>query len=148
MTGPTRRDLLRGALGAVALAPASAAGGPPATDAVETGIPEPFDAMPTLEEPPERLRQLARTNFPPEAVPDDGAIVDPTHQRTVEYEITVPEWVLEATRWRLSHTDTEELDRWRVREFLSEYALVCEQYRTSDGRDAVDVLFDEVAPDG
>jgi hypothetical protein len=148
MTDPTRRDLLRGAFGAVALSPASTAGGTPQAGVTDDGpLPAPFDAMPVIEEPHERLREMARTNFPPDAVPDEGPIPDLFHTHTVEREITVPAWVLEATRWRLSHTDTDDLDRWRVEEYLTEYAYIEERYRTPDGRDAVDVLL-EAADDG
>ncbi|MFC7175520.1 hypothetical protein ACFQL0_22670, partial [Haloplanus litoreus] len=66
------------------------------TDAGETPIPEPFDAVPTLEEPPERLRSIAGVVFPPGAVPEEGPIPDVHHSHTEAVEITVPPWAFEA----------------------------------------------------
>jgi hypothetical protein len=115
----------------------------PSIEATTGGIPAPFDAMPTLEDPPERVRELAQVSLPPRAVPDAGPIPDYHHQHTVEAEITLPEWALEAARWRLvDHHDADDLDRWRVEEILMEYAYTRERYLTPDGRDAVAVLLD------
>jgi hypothetical protein len=99
--------------------------------------------MPTLEEPPERVRGLAAVSLPPWAVPSEGAIPDYHHQHTTEEEIVLPAWALEAARWRLvEHHDPEDLDRWRVEEILMEYAYIRERFLTPDGRDAVAVLLD------
>ena len=142
MSDPSRRDVLRSGVGVLALAPASVAGG--ATPADESPIPAPFDAMPTLEDPPDRLREFARVNYPPEAVPDEAPIPDVSHTHTEPVAVTVPEWALEALRWRLDHADARKLDRWYVEEFIVEYAHAEEQYRTPDGRDAVDALLEAV----
>ncbi|MFC7175364.1 hypothetical protein ACFQL0_21890 [Haloplanus litoreus] len=82
--------------------------------------------------------------FPPEAVPEEGPIPDVHHSHTEAVEITVPPWAFEAVRWRLSHAEPGTVDRWKVREFLAEYAHADEQFRTPDGRDAVDALLEEV----
>lgn len=111
-----------------------------------TFIPDPYDAVPTLAAPSEEVREVARVVFPPAAVPATGAIPNPMHSHETPARVTVPEWAMHATRWRLSHADGS-VDRWRVREFLSEYAQAREQYRTPDGRDAVATLLDEVADD-
>lgn len=107
-------------------------------------IPAPFDALPVLEAPPDKLRRIAEVNLPPWAIPETGPIPDPRHTRTVERPITVPAWALEATRWRLSHADPADVDRVKVGELLVEYVQLREQFRTPDGRNAVDVLLDEV----
>lgn len=120
----------------------------PSVEATAGGIPAPFDAMPTLEDPPERVRELAQVSLPPRAVPEDGPIPDYHHQHTTEREIVVPEWALAATRWRLRFDNPDDLDRWRVEEFLMEYAYIRERYVTPDGRDAVDVLLSEIAANG
>jgi hypothetical protein len=118
----------------------------PSVEATTGGIPAPFDAMPTLEDPPERVRELAQVSLPPRAVPDDGPIPDYHHQHTVTREITLPAWALEAARWRLvEHHDAADLDRWRVEEILMEYAYIRERYLTPDGRDAVEVLLNDAA---
>lgn len=115
----------------------------PSVEAAEGGIPAPFDAMPTLEDAPKRVRELARVNYPPQAVPDDGPIPDYHHQHTVTREITLPAWALAAAGWRLAeHHDPDDLDRWRVEEILMEYAYIRERYLTPDGRDAVAVLLE------
>jgi hypothetical protein len=145
-TDPSRRDVLQGVLGVVALAPTSAAGGAPATDA-ETPIPAPFDAVPTLEEPPERLREIAGVLFPPAAVPDEGPIPDVHHTHTETVEITVPPWAFEAVRWRLDHADPDKVDRWYVEELLVEYAHADERFRTPDGHDAVAALLEATDAD-
>jgi hypothetical protein len=59
----------------------------PSVEATTGGIPAPFDAMPTLEDPPERVRELAQVSLPPRAVPDDGPILDYHHQHTVANEL-------------------------------------------------------------
>ncbi|MFC7175398.1 hypothetical protein ACFQL0_22060 [Haloplanus litoreus] len=68
--------------------------------------------------------------FPPEAVPEEGPIPDVHHSHTEAVEITVPPWAFEAVRWRLSHAEPGTVDRWKVREFLAEYAHADEQFRT------------------
>jgi hypothetical protein len=107
-------------------------------------IPSPFDAIPTLTAPPEEVRETARVVYPTEAVPVEGPIPDPMHSHETPARVTVPEWAMHAARWRLGHADAGTVDRWRVREFLSEYAQAREQYYTPDGRDAVAALLDEV----
>jgi hypothetical protein len=114
----------------------------------EPAIPAPFDAIPTLDDAPDDIRSLARVRFPPAAVSDEGVIPDPHHHHITEHEITVPEWGLEAARWRLQRrvdceddetaADTPaELPRWRVEGVLMGYAQLCEQFVTPDGGDAV-----------
>lgn len=120
----------------------------PAVEAADGGLPAPFDAMPTIDDPTDQQRRLAGVNFPPRAVPDDGPIPDYHHQHTTEREIVVPEWALAAARWRLRFDDPDDLDRWRVEEFLMEYAYIRERYVTPDGRDAVDVLLNDVGGNG
>jgi len=139
--GPTRRGLLRGALGVLALAPVSTTSGAVTT---ESSIPAPYDALPVLEEPPEKARDIARVVFPPRAIPDEGPIPDMRHTHTDPVEVTVPPWAYDAVRWRLGHADPEKIDRWYVEELLVEYAHADEQYRTPDGRDAVAALLEEV----
>ena len=149
----TRRGVLKGSatiVGATLTQTAIASGADADGDADESGgrIPAPFDEMPTLEDPPEEVRELGEHRLPPWAVPDEGPIPDWHHHHTVEREIAVPEWALEATRFRLSHNDPDDIDRWRVEEFLFEYAYITERFLTPDGRDAVDVLLKEFGDDG
>jgi hypothetical protein len=114
------------------------------------GIPAPFDAIPTIDDPVDLDRKIARNYFPPECVPDEGPIPDYQHQHQEEHEITVPEWGVEGARWQLQRrldcdveesADTpDELPRWRIEEALMGYAQLRERYRTPDGRDAVDAI--------
>jgi len=139
----TRRGVLRSALGTLALAPAATTSG--AVGTPDEAIPAPYDALPVLEDPPEKLRETTRVVFPPRAVPDEGPIPDMHHTHTAPVEVTVPEWAYDAVRWRLEHADPEKIDRWYVEELLVEYAHADEQYRMPDGRDAVAVLLKEAA---
>jgi hypothetical protein len=151
----SRRDVLRrvvagaGVVALSSLAPAAARGTDTDTEssADTLAIPAPFDEVPTIDDPMDEFRELATGRFPPEAVPDEGPIPDFHHHHTVERAITVPAWGIEATRWRLRHTDRDELDRWRVEEFLMEYAYISERFITPDGRDAVAVLLEDAGGD-
>lgn len=152
LTSASRRDVLRQAVtgaGAVAigLTPAAARGTDTESGTDTTAIPAPFDEMPTIDDPSEKERRLGTASYPPEAIPDEGPIPDWRHQHTVERELTIPAWALEATRWRLGHNTRDELDRWRVEEFLMEYAYISERFITPDGRDAVAVLLEDVGGD-
>lgn len=100
-------------------------------------IPAPFDQMPTIDDPDDHYRQRGALLYPPEAIPDDGPIPDIHHTHTVEHDITVPDWALEAAKWRLSHADQDDVGRQRVREYLTEYASITERFVTTGGRDAV-----------
>lgn len=103
-------------------------------------IPAPFDQMPRIENPNEREREHVWYLLPPWAIPDEGPIPDYTHTRTVEREITVPEWGLAATYWRLQHGDPEEVEPIDIDGMLMEYAYVRERFVTPDGRDAVEAI--------
>lgn len=139
-----RRDILRvgaGGLGSLATV------GTTSTAAVEGGgedspLPAPFDELPIVENPTDAQRRVAAINYPPEARPEGGPIPDVHHRHRVDVAITVPAWALEATRWRMSHVTGSVADsyRGRVEEVLMEYAQAREQFRTPDGRDAVDVI--------
>ena len=155
----TRRDVLA-TTGAIAVTPSALA-----TDAAgdegedEPAIPAPFDAVPTIDEPTDFDREIASASLPPRAIPDEGPMPDYCHQHTVTREIVVPEWGLEAARWRLQSRldrdgedyegnelpDTpDELDQWRIEEALMGYAQLRERFVTPDRRDAVDVVLQEL----
>lgn len=108
------------------------------------GIPAPFDDMPTVEEPTSKERSSARGRIPPWAIPDDGPIPDSHHIYTIEEEIAVPAWALEAVRYRLGRTDPDKINRNRVEGLLLEYAHIREKFVTPDGDDAVAMLLDEL----
>jgi|GEM_PF-6771740 len=131
-----RRDVLRAGagLGAVALLPGLAA-------ADDGPIPAPFDELPTLDEPTESDRLVAGVTLPPRAVPDEGAIPDPFHNAVVEKDLVVPEWGLEAARWRLEQAD--DPGRGKAERILTEYAYIRERFVTTDGRDAVDAVLED-----
>lgn len=108
-------------------------------------IPAPFDDLPTIDEPTDEQRLHARVTIPPWAVPDEGPIPDVRYQIVVERELEVPEWVIEAVRWRASRRDPDKtIDRRILEEYLMEYAYISERFVTPDGRDAVDVLLDDL----
>lgn len=146
MRDVSRRRVLQGVLAGTATAAlpgvtGAAHGGPTSSE-----IPAPFDEMPTLEDPPERVRELAAVSLPERAIPDEGAIPDYHYSHTVRKDITIPWWAFEAARWRiLEHEDPSEVDRWRVEELLMEYAHISERFITPDGRDAATAILSEVS---
>jgi len=147
-TTRSRRDVLKGgatiAATAATLTPATAVDGDADVNATQDSghIPAPFDEMPTLEEPGEGMRDLAKVSLPPRAVPKEGPIPDWRHQHTVMRKITVPEWALEAARFQLSKRDQSSLDRQTVEESLMDCAYITERFLTPNGRDAVAVLLE------
>ena len=140
----SRRELLQAgaALGAAGVVPAGAAA---KVAGSEVRIPAPFDQVPVLEEPSEKDRRIASVNYSPDAIPEEGPMPDPHHQAVREVPHVVPEWALEAARWRLDRAD--DPGGGKVEMFLMEYAYVRERFVTPDGRDAVDFLLQE-ADDG
>lgn len=52
-----------------------------------------------------------------------------------ERRLVVPEWVIEATRWRLRQAD--EPSRSKAEQILVEYTYIRERFVTPDGCDAV-----------
>ncbi|OYR94032.1 hypothetical protein DJ71_02295 [Halorubrum sp. E3] len=118
------------------------------TQAVSEGIPEPYSAIPTIDDPTPRKRQIAQGVYPPPAVPDAGAIPDPNHYHTPKRELRLPQWVIDTVAWRLSQLyDESELTPDLVVDFLFEYAYLKEQFRAPDGRDAVGVVLSRVRND-
>lgn len=117
-------------------------------DESTTQIPAPFDELPTVEAPTETERKRARRRFGPRAAPAHGPVVDPNHKRRYETPLWLPEWVLEAARWRVQRCAdagvVDRVDRGLVADWLLEYAQADEVFLTPDGRDAVDVILDEI----
>jgi len=147
----TRRSVLRTA-GAV-LAGAVGAGSvvTPADAAADTEagrIPAPFDALPRIDEPDACERDAALHTYPSWAVPDEGPVPDWSHQQTVERPLVLEPWVFEAAGDRLvarAASDRHgEVDRSDVEAFIFEYAYIRERFLTPDGRDAVEVLLDDL----
>lgn len=127
-----RTPLLREAVGMLAEYRATG------TISGDGAIPAPFDAIPTIEMPTEEERERARRRYPPEAVPDDGAIPDPHHQVGVPVEITVPAWALEATRWRwtsFGHNSESPVTSW-----VQEYVYPDPRFVTERGEDIATLL--------
>jgi hypothetical protein len=148
--GATRREVLRSgaALGVSTLGLEVGQIQAESDSSHEDHIPVPFNALPTIDEPSEADRQLARRRLPKRAVPSEGPIPDYHYQEYEPVEVEVPTWALKATQWRLEqqqkHNPERDIDRTRVEEFLIEYICGDEEFVTSDGRDAVSVVLDTV----
>lgn len=138
-----RRNLLRLLGGTALLASTPATASAMSSDQSDGPIPAPFDAIPVTEEPTEKERESARLFYPPRAVPEEGPIPDIMHSHTPTRTIVAPEWAIESVIWRLGGRD-EPITRATVEEFLFDYAHVSEEFVTADGRDAVDVVLEEV----
>ncbi|QLC35748.1 hypothetical protein EFA46_015940 (plasmid) [Halarchaeum sp. CBA1220] len=144
----SRRGVLKSLGGLATLGAASTPAVATDTETRESAspLPAPFDAVPVIDDPSARKRELARLNYPPHVVPDNGPVPDAFYQYTPTASIVVPEWALAAVRWRLSqHDDPASLERYRVEEILMEYAQVHQRFRTPDGRDAASALLRDVA---
>lgn len=137
-----RRELLSLSATGLLLS-ASAAARVPVPAEEREGIPAPFDEAPTLENPDPRDRRRAALQFPPEAIPDEGAIPEPFASHVVEQEVVVPEWGIESAVWQLKNSDGHP-DRDRVVDTLLQSTYVREEFVTMDGDDAVDAVLDRL----
>lgn len=131
---PTRRRFLTTASAAGVAMLAGCSGAPD----VATAIPAPFDSIPTVDDPTGQELATARGRYSPEAVPKEGEIPDPYHEARQPVTLTVPEWAIEATRWRLE--ETEDVGRSKVKEILRDYVVAEPTFETEGGTDAIDEL--------
>lgn len=104
---------------------------------------EELDDLPRIENPKPEERRMAETYFGADSVPDDGAIPDYHPFHHVPIEIEVSELTLDAVRRR--HEGEGQLDRGAVLDDVRCFAIADEQYRTPDGRDAVEVILEELS---
>lgn len=103
---------------------------------------EELDDLPALLEPSTPERERAERIYGADHVPDEDVIPHPDPMHHVPVEIEVSEFVLDAVRPRFE--DVENPEKIAVLDALVSFVTADEQYRTPDGRDAVDVLLEEI----
>lgn len=101
---------------------------------------DPFDAVPVVEDPDPDAVDLAWERYGPTAVAGSGPVPDPTHEHRPPVTLEVPDWALQATRWRLAARD--DPDPFTVAAILQEYVMPSITFETPEGDDAVEKLLD------